>query len=101
MPQIDSTDRQFNLCTSTGHQANNVKISRDAGVTVELGTNLYWLTTRRNAGWQGVQHAAAVTKPSNPLMIQKMRVADLIPERDALIQPDYYTRRNLVVQRKK
>ena len=27
-----------------------------------------------------------------------MRVADLIPERDALIQPDYYTRRNLVVQ---
>lgn len=27
-----------------------------------------------------------------------MRIADLIPERDALIQPDYYTRRNLVVQ---
>lgn len=27
-----------------------------------------------------------------------MRVADLIPEREALIQPDYYTRRNLVVQ---
>jgi len=27
-----------------------------------------------------------------------MRVSDLIPERDALIQPDYYTRRNLVVQ---
>jgi len=27
-----------------------------------------------------------------------MRVADLIPERDALIVPDYYTRRNLTVQ---
>lgn len=27
-----------------------------------------------------------------------MRVSDLIPEREALIQPDYYTRRNLVVQ---
>lgn len=27
-----------------------------------------------------------------------MRVSDLIPERDALIQTDYYTRRNLVVQ---
>jgi protein involved in polysaccharide export with SLBB domain len=27
-----------------------------------------------------------------------MRVSDLIPERDALIVPDYYTRRNLLVQ---
>lgn len=27
-----------------------------------------------------------------------MRVTDLIPERDALIVPDYYTRRNLLVQ---
>ncbi|MBX3657256.1 MAG: SLBB domain-containing protein [Ramlibacter sp.] len=27
-----------------------------------------------------------------------MRVSDLIPERDALIVPDYYTRRNLTVQ---
>lgn len=27
-----------------------------------------------------------------------MRISDLIPERDALIVPDYYTRRNLLVQ---
>jgi protein involved in polysaccharide export with SLBB domain len=27
-----------------------------------------------------------------------MRVSDLIPDRDALIQPDYYTRKNLMVQ---
>lgn len=27
-----------------------------------------------------------------------MRVADLIPEREALIQPDYYTRKNILVQ---
>ena len=27
-----------------------------------------------------------------------MRVADLIPEREALIQPDYYTRKNIMVQ---
>ncbi|MGE4243490.1 polysaccharide biosynthesis/export family protein [Ramlibacter sp.] len=29
---------------------------------------------------------------------QGMRIADLIPEREALIVPDYYTRRNLLVQ---
>jgi len=39
-----------------------------------------------------------VAEPLRYAYTPGMRIADLIPEREALIQPDYYTRKNLLVQ---
>lgn len=39
-----------------------------------------------------------VAKPLRYAYRPGMRVSDLIPEREALIQPDYYTRKNMLVQ---
>jgi protein involved in polysaccharide export with SLBB domain len=39
-----------------------------------------------------------VSRPLRYIYKTGMRISDLIPDRDALIQPDYYTRRNLLVQ---
>ena len=56
------------------HATDDFQICFQTGIAENFGAELDRLTARRQRGWQGMQHAAAIAQAGHALTVQKMRI---------------------------